>query len=67
MGRPVVHFEIGCKDKKKTADFYAQLFDWNISEQGPAAMIAPAPTELPVTSRRSVMSLITTPFLRGRG
>ena len=41
MGRPVVHFEIGCKDKAKTVDFYAELFDWNISEEGPAAMIAP--------------------------
>jgi predicted enzyme related to lactoylglutathione lyase len=40
MGRPVVHFEIGCKDKTKTADFYAQLFDWKISDMGPAAMIA---------------------------
>jgi uncharacterized protein len=43
MGRPVVHFEIGCKDKTKTVEFYAQLFDWKISEQGPAAMIAAEP------------------------
>jgi predicted enzyme related to lactoylglutathione lyase len=43
MGRPVVHFEIGCKDKTKTAEFYAQLFDWKISDQGPAAMIAAEP------------------------
>jgi predicted enzyme related to lactoylglutathione lyase len=40
MGRPVVHFEIGCKDKTKTSDFYAKLFDWKITEAGPAAMIA---------------------------
>jgi predicted enzyme related to lactoylglutathione lyase len=40
MGRPVVHFEIGCKDKTKTAGFYAQLFDWKITDQGLAAMIA---------------------------
>jgi hypothetical protein len=40
MGRPVVHFEIGCKDKTKTVDFYSRLFDWKISDAGPAAMIA---------------------------
>lgn len=27
---PVVHFEIGCQNLKKTTDFYAKLFDWNI-------------------------------------
>ncbi len=40
MGRPVVHFEIGCRDSKKTQEFYKKLFDWKISEMGPAAMIA---------------------------
>ncbi len=40
MGRPVVHFEIGCRDGKKTQEFYKKLFDWKISEMGPAAMIA---------------------------
>jgi uncharacterized protein len=39
MPHPVVHFEIGCKDSKKTQDFYRSLFDWNITETGPAAMI----------------------------
>jgi hypothetical protein len=39
MPHPVVHFEIGCKDSKKTQDFYKSLFDWNITEAGPAAMI----------------------------
>lgn len=28
MGKPVVHFEIGCRDKAKTAEFYGALFDW---------------------------------------
>jgi len=37
MGRPVVHFEIGCKDIEKAADFCAQLFDWKLSDGGPAA------------------------------
>jgi predicted enzyme related to lactoylglutathione lyase len=36
---PVVHFEIGCKDSKKTQDFYASLFGWKIAQAGPAAMI----------------------------
>ena len=40
MGRPVVHFEIGCRDRAKTTEFYGALFDWNMQEVGPAAMIA---------------------------
>jgi predicted enzyme related to lactoylglutathione lyase len=40
MGRPVVHFEIGCKDIPKTQEFYKKLFDWKIEALGPAAMIA---------------------------
>ena|ERR1700675_3585139 len=39
MGRPVVHFEIGCRDRAKTGDFYAKLFDWHITEAGPASNI----------------------------
>jgi len=41
MGRPVVHFEIGCRDSAKTQEFYRQMFDWQIEAFGPAAMIAP--------------------------
>jgi uncharacterized protein len=41
MGRPVIHFEIGCRDSKKTQEFYAKMFGWTITEAGPAAMIAP--------------------------
>jgi len=37
---PVVHFEIGCRDSAKTQEFYKKLFDWKISDMGPAAMIA---------------------------
>jgi uncharacterized protein len=40
MTHPVVHFEIGCRDSAKTQEFYKKLFDWTISEMGPAAMIA---------------------------
>lgn len=39
MGQPVVHFEIGCKNSRKTQEFFSKLFDWKIQEQGPAAMI----------------------------
>lgn len=38
-GRPVVHFEIGCRDSAKTAEFYGKLFDWNIQVQGLAGTI----------------------------
>jgi uncharacterized protein len=40
MPCPVVHFEIGCKDKTKTQDFYSQLFDWKMQDAGVATMIA---------------------------
>jgi predicted enzyme related to lactoylglutathione lyase len=39
MGRPVVHFEIGCRDRAKTGDFYAQLFGWQITSAGAASNI----------------------------
>ena len=39
MGNPVVHFEIGCRDSKKTQEFYSNLFDWKLEAMGPAVMI----------------------------
>ena len=39
MGRPVVHFEIGCRDKARTVKFFRELFDWDTREQGPATMV----------------------------
>jgi predicted enzyme related to lactoylglutathione lyase len=39
MGRPVVHFEIGCRDRAKTGEFYAQLFGWEITAAGPASIV----------------------------
>ena len=39
MGKPVVHFEIGCRDKGKTEAFYSKLFDWQMEAAGPASMI----------------------------
>ena len=38
MANPVVHFEIGTRDKSKSADFFRQLFGWKIDE-GPAGMV----------------------------
>jgi len=31
MPNPVVHFEIGCRDREKTTAFYQQLFDWQMT------------------------------------
>ena len=39
MGNPVVHFEIGCRDKAATSEFYTKLFKWTMQEMGPATMI----------------------------
>ena len=39
MGRPVVHFEIGCRNSPRTEEFFSKLFGWNIERAGPAAMI----------------------------
>ena len=39
MGEPVVHFEIGCRDGGKTADFFTRLFGWQTQAMGPATMI----------------------------
>ena len=38
MGKPVVHFEIGCRDLGRTTDFYRNLFDWEI--QPPSGLSA---------------------------
>jgi uncharacterized protein len=41
MGNPIVHFEIDCRDTKKTQEFYSGLFDWEFEPMGPAVMINP--------------------------
>jgi predicted enzyme related to lactoylglutathione lyase len=38
MPHPVVHFEIGCKDKAKVSAFYSQVFGWSI-DPGPMGAI----------------------------
>lgn len=35
MPHPIVHWEIGAKDAKKTREFYAALFDWPIDTTNP--------------------------------
>ena len=40
MNNPVVHFEIGCRDKARTDEFYSKLFDWKLEPMGPATMIS---------------------------
>ena len=40
MANLVVHFEIGCRDRAKTSDFYAKLFDWRIQKSDIADMIS---------------------------
>ncbi len=38
MSHPVVHFEIGCKDKAATNAFYEAAFGWKI-DAGPMGTI----------------------------
>ena len=38
MPHPVVHFEIGCKDRVATSTFYTQAFGWTI-DPGPMGAI----------------------------
>jgi predicted enzyme related to lactoylglutathione lyase len=44
MAHPVVHFEIGCKDKAATAAFYETVFGWRI-DPGPMGAIDTGSTE----------------------
>lgn len=37
MGNPVVHFDIGCRNKERTVGFYTELFDWKPSPYGPSS------------------------------
>jgi predicted enzyme related to lactoylglutathione lyase len=47
MGQPVVHFEIGCKDRAKTGKFFGELFGWKIDQEGPASNIEAGPKGIP--------------------
>jgi predicted enzyme related to lactoylglutathione lyase len=48
MPNPVVHFEIGCRDREKTVDFYQKLFDWTMQPNEIATEIETGPGD-PVT------------------
>lgn len=39
MGQSVVRFEIGCRDRARTEEFFSKLFGWELASAGPAAMI----------------------------
>lgn len=43
MGRPVVHFEIGCRSEARTAKLFRELFDWDTHEKGPATLVGRGP------------------------
>jgi predicted enzyme related to lactoylglutathione lyase len=45
MGQPVIHFEVGCRDREKTAEFFSALFGWTATPNGPATMIATNSTQ----------------------
>jgi uncharacterized protein len=38
-GHPIVHFEIGCRDRAKSEAFFSNLFDWHIQANDPAGTI----------------------------
>ena len=38
MGNPVVHFEIGCKDRARTGKFFSELFGWQIASDASGAI-----------------------------
>jgi predicted enzyme related to lactoylglutathione lyase len=39
MGQPVVHFEIGCRDRERSERFFGELFGWSFEQAAPASMI----------------------------
>ncbi len=41
MANPVVHFEIGCRNREETQDFYSNLFDWKMESHEHASMVIP--------------------------
>lgn len=39
MPNPVIHFEIGCRDKAKVSAFYAKLLGWKLEDYGGMALM----------------------------
>src|SRR5260370_35256156 len=44
MSTPVVHFDSGWRDSEKAHAFYSKLFDWEMQQAGPPAMITTSAT-----------------------
>jgi len=39
MANHICHFEIGCRDREKTADFYSKMFEWKLEVKGPTTRL----------------------------
>jgi predicted enzyme related to lactoylglutathione lyase len=39
MPHSICHFEIGCRDRAKTKEFFNKMFDWKMEDAGPATFI----------------------------
>ena len=52
MGAPVVHFEIGCRDRAKTEKFFGELFGWKMQS-------SEAATNIDTGSERGIQGHIT--------
>jgi len=59
MPNPVVHFEIGCRDREKSTAFYQQLFDWQMS---PGPMSTDITTDAGSSVTGHIVSLGHEPF-----
>ncbi|MEL7499479.1 MAG: VOC family protein [Planctomycetota bacterium] len=45
MPNPVVHFDIGCRDRDKTNTFFTKLFGWSTTDYGPLSKSVNTGTE----------------------
>ncbi len=55
MANPVVHFEIGCKNRPETQAFYSDLFGWKMEDYDDAAMITPEEGEEGISGHISAL------------
>lgn len=39
MTNHICHFEIGCRDRAKTADFYSKMFEWKMQDDPNATYV----------------------------
>lgn len=33
MTNHICHFEMGCRDRAKAADFYSKMFEWTLTDE----------------------------------